>query len=84
MMEMFLYESFGEGNPTNSNGYFLGKKWMDVNIEMWREDIEQGFLFKQELYDSPNIPNWWLDKVLKDVVITDTWTLDYIRKKMDR
>ena len=81
MMEMFLYESFGEGNPDNSNGYYLGKKWMDVGIEMWREDIEKGLLFKWELYDSPDLPDWWLDKVLKDVEIKDEWTLDYIRKR---
>jgi hypothetical protein len=82
MMEMFVYESFGEGSPDNTNGYFLGKKWMDVSVEMWREDIEKGLLFKQELYDCPHLPDWWIKKVLKDVVITDTWTLDYIRKTM--
>jgi len=64
MMEMFVYETFGEGRPNNTNGYFLGKKWMDVSVEMWKEDIEQRLLTKFELYDDPEIPNWWLDKVL--------------------
>jgi hypothetical protein len=66
MMEMFLYESFGEGSPTNSNGYFLGKKWMDVNIEMWREDMNKGLFFRFELYDDPDIPDWWLNKIFKN------------------
>jgi hypothetical protein len=64
MMEMFLYETYGEGRPDNTNGYFLGKKWMDVTIAMWHEDIPKGLLTKFELYNDPDLPDWWLDKVL--------------------
>ena len=39
---------------------------MGVTISMWKEDIKKGYLGKKELYDDPNLPNWWLDKVLKE------------------
>ena len=68
MMEMFLYESFGEGYPKVTNGYYLGKKWMDINVKMWYEEIPKGYsmpqCFKDELYGDPNYPDWWLDKVI--------------------
>lgn len=38
---------------------------MDITIAMWREDIQQGLLTKFELYEDPNLPDWWLDRVLK-------------------
>jgi hypothetical protein len=70
MMEMFLYETFGDGLPDITNGFYLGKKWMDINVKMWYEEIPDGYpmptCFKKELYDDPNYPDWWLDKVLKD------------------
>ena len=69
MMEMFLYETYGEGNIDNTNGYYLGQKWMGVAITMWREDIQKGLLAKIELYNDPNLPDWWLDKVLAGVPV---------------
>ena len=65
LVEMFNYESHGTPiTDPRRNGYFVGKQWMDVHIKMWREDIEKGYLTRQELYDDPTFPNWWLDKVL--------------------
>jgi len=40
-------------------------KWCNVVIKMWKEDIEKGLLFKYELYNDPEIPDWFLDKVFK-------------------
>lgn len=70
MSAMYEYESYGTKlDNADKNGYAVGKKWMDVNVAMWKEDIEKGNLWKHELYEQgPNssIFNEWLDKVLKD------------------
>jgi hypothetical protein len=63
IIELFNHESFG--TPCNkSNGFLIGKKWMDVHIKMWNEDIQKGYLRKIELYNDEKFPNWWLDKIL--------------------
>ena len=49
------------------NGYFVGKRWVDLTVSMWKEDIEKRLLFKSELYDDPTLPNWFLNKVLKNM-----------------
>lgn len=61
---MYLYESKGIPIKNKYNGFYWGKKHMDVTITMWREDIQKGLLFRQELYEDERIPNWFLDKVL--------------------
>lgn len=65
-VELFNHESYGKP-LTPLNGYALGKKWMDVFLAMWRQDIEEGNLFKFELYTSGEFPEWWLDKVLENM-----------------
>ena len=64
MIEMYNSESYG--TPVNRhNGFYVGKQWLNVNVTMWREDIQRGLLFEKELYNDPKFPHWWLDKVLK-------------------
>jgi hypothetical protein len=46
----------------HSNGYALGKKWMEVTIAMWRKDIANGLLTVQELLDD-GFPEWFLNKI---------------------
>ena len=66
LVEMFNYESHGTDITNRQrNGYYVGKQWLNVHIEMWKEDFEKGYLRKQELYDDPTFPNWWLDSVFK-------------------
>jgi hypothetical protein len=65
MRELNLYESHGLGECKPNNGFYWGKKYMDVTVKMWREDIRDGILLKYELYEDEKYPNWWLDKVLK-------------------
>lgn len=65
MHELNMYESEGKGKCKWNNGYHIGKKYLDVTLKMWYEDIERGLLFKHELYDDGKYPAWWLDKVLK-------------------
>jgi len=67
MLELFLSESYGDVHCKPSNGYYIGKKMLNVTVAMWKEDIERGLLFKRELYDDNDLPDWWLDKVLKNI-----------------
>ena len=76
-LEMYLYESTGKPKIIYSqkrenglhNGYAVGKHWMDVTIAMWLEDIdsseEMKFVVLFELFSDPNLPTWFLKKVLK-------------------
>jgi hypothetical protein len=64
LLELYNYESYG-GKISPSNGFAVGKKWLNLNVSMWKEDIEKGLLFKRELYDDPKFPHWWLDGVFK-------------------
>jgi len=41
------------------NGFALGKKWMEITLTVWREDIPNGLLFVQELLDD-GYPEWFL------------------------
>ena len=65
--ELNVYESTGKGECRWNNGYYIGKKYMDVTVKMWREDIKLGTLFVHELYEGDKYPSWWLDKVLKNM-----------------
>ena len=64
LVELFCSESFG-GKTSPNNGYAVGKKYLSVHVEMWREDIRDGLLFKQELYEDEKFPHWWLDSIFK-------------------
>lgn len=64
LIELFNHESYGMPISKN-NGYALGKKWMDVHVAMWKEDIANGLLFKFELYEDEKFPRWWLDQIFK-------------------
>ncbi len=63
LYDLYIYESTGQGKVRSDNGYANGKKWMDVAVAQWREDLWRT-LMPWELYLDPNLPDWWLDKVL--------------------
>ena len=63
IIDLYNKESYGSEIDLR-NGYFIGKKWMNVNVAMWKEDLELGLLFKHELYSDEKYPHWWLDSVL--------------------
>ena len=67
MRELNVYESTGKGGCRWNNGYYIGKKYMNVTMGMWKEDIELGLLFKQELYEGDKYPRWWLDGILRNM-----------------
>ena len=65
LIELYNYESYG-GKPCSSkNGFMHGKKMLNLNVEMWREDIKAGNLFKFELYEDSMFPHWWLDSIFR-------------------
>lgn len=70
--EFYINESHGKNfsiirNNGKINAYMEGQKWFNLTkTEYWKPDIKSGELTKEELYDG-DIPDWFLDKVLKDV-----------------
>lgn len=64
LLQLYNHESYG-GPVDSNNGYAHGKKWLNVHVSMWREDIEAGILWKHELYEDQNLPHWWLDSIFK-------------------
>ena len=65
LLELYEFESMGKGSISPDNGFAVGKKWMDVAVAQWREDMWRT-LWPWELYEDPDllVPDWWLDKVL--------------------
>lgn len=64
--EMYESETHGKGSPSERNGYAIGKRWMDVTLANWLEDLGTPLLLSWELYLDPNYPRWWLDRVLPE------------------
>jgi hypothetical protein len=62
-LRMYKAESLGgshkfpyyENIDGKFNGYALGKHFMDLQLKMWKEDIQSGILFKYELLDDSNL-----------------------------
>ena len=52
------------GDISKDNGYYWGKKWMDLTIQMWKEDISKGLLFEFELYKDHDRD--WIHNILKN------------------
>lgn len=74
---MYEWESCGKGNLRYSgifldnerpNGYNLGKKWAEITVNMWKEDIKRGLLFEYELYIDVRYPEWWLDEIFSRTI----------------
>ena len=65
LWELYENESFGTGRVSSNNGFAHGRKWMDVTVAQWREELGRT-LFRFELYTDPDLIewHWWLDKVL--------------------
>lgn len=76
---MYVYESNGGTTPDQQNGYFWAKRMIDITVAMWREDVGSEFLPRCELYDDPNYPNWWLDKVLPPMRKDPFWRHPLLR-----
>jgi hypothetical protein len=63
LQSLYEFETFGRGRIAPNNIFAIGKKWMDVTVAMWLEDLGTT-LTVSELKDDPELPDWWLEKVL--------------------
>ena len=63
-LAMFRHETFGDPMPETErlNGFELGKKWMDVTIAGWKEEIASRGLLVSELIED-GFPEWFLERV---------------------
>jgi hypothetical protein len=62
-LAMYRHESTGSALPDpRTNGYALGKKWMDVTVAGWKEEIPQMGLLVSEL-QADGYPDWFLERV---------------------
>ena len=62
-LAMYLHESTGTPLPDpRTNGYALGKKWMDVTVVGWKKEIPQLGLLVSELQED-GFPDWFLERV---------------------
>lgn len=66
LLELYNYESYG-GSVNSKNGFAVGKKYLNLHVTDWKEEIKQGLLFKHELYQDEKFPTWWLDNILDGV-----------------
>ena len=61
---MYAHESTGAPLPDpRTNGFALGKKWMDVTIAAWKEDILSRGLLVSELQGDDGYPDWFLERI---------------------
>lgn len=74
LQEMYEYESTGKGNLAAGifsfekiNGYYVGKRFLNITVSMWFDDMEfMGWYTQLKiLYEDPAFPWWWLDKTFK-------------------
>lgn len=71
LLSLYNHESYGTPLSAN-NGFAVGKQYLNLQVTMWREDLEAGLIFKWELYDEPDrFPHWWLDSVLSNKTPVD-------------
>ena len=73
-VSLFNHESYGTALSPN-NGFAVGKRYLNLNVTMWREDLRRGWLFKHELYCDPELPHWWLDSVLGGLYENSSYTV---------
>ena len=63
---LMMYEHETYGKPIERteklNGFLLGKKWMDVTIAGWKEEIASRGLLVKELIDD-GYPEWFLERI---------------------
>lgn len=63
---MYNSESFGTPVDERKNGFYIGKQYLTITVNGWREDIAKGQLKLWELYEDPRIPDWYLELEFHD------------------
>jgi len=78
LLSLYNHESYGT-KLSEKNGFAVGKKFLNVQVTMWKEDLDNHSIFKWELYEDDRFPHWWLDSVLSNK--TDLKTIMEARPK---
>lgn len=73
--ELYTFESTGKGKINDGgdifgitekvNGYALGKRWLNVTVAMWKEQLKKYPYLVEHYYNDPQFPHWWLDQIFK-------------------
>ncbi len=69
LWQAYIYETKGVGEGSLSifssagvyNGYIVGKRYLDVTLSMWQDDIQEGLITKWEIINEitdPTIKTW--------------------------
>lgn len=66
LIECYNNETHGSPTTIPNNGYIIGKKWKDLTIQTWREDISAGYFCKAE-YITP-LSRWYAEPALSTVI----------------
>jgi hypothetical protein len=66
LVACYGYESVGGIQPHKNNGYYCGKRGLDITISNWIEDIEKGDFCKAEFYTP--ITRWYAEPALRNVI----------------
>lgn len=79
MLRLYNHESYGTplGEHDNiTNGYVIGKKWLNWHITNWKQGLLEGSLTRHDLLsDIPDVEGYkeMIDKVLNEAYIGQTW-----------
>lgn len=67
LLSLYNHESYGT-MLSRSNGFAVGKQYLNLQVTAWKECLREGTLAKFELYEDPRYVeyHWWLDTVLKN------------------
>ncbi len=80
MLNLYNHESYGtELGPgeSTSNGYVIGKKWLNWHITNWKQGLVEGSITRQDLEsDIPDVEGYkeMIEMVLKEAYIGQTWS----------
>jgi hypothetical protein len=80
MLRLYNHESYGtqlNDGDNSTNGYVIGKKWLNWHITNWKQGLVEGSITRHDLLsDIPNVEGYkeMVDKVLDDAYIGQTWS----------
>lgn len=74
MLQAYILETYGIKSTDpglfkpETNGYILGKKYMNLAVSEWKDAIHKGMLLRVELYEDPVFYeyHWWLDSIFNE------------------
>jgi hypothetical protein len=80
MLTLYNHESYGtqlNDGDSITNGYVIGKKWLNWHITNWKHGLVEGSITRYDLLsDIPDVEGYkeMIDKVLNEAYIGQTWS----------